>query len=63
MLVTCEACGLEYDDVYRLTYCPHERFEMRCVVGGPDGVVGVATSLEEFGQLMKQARSDRMGGE
>lgn len=53
MLVTCDFCGLSYDDVYRLTYCPHEPFEMRCVVAGPDGVVGVATTLEELDQLLK----------
>ena len=32
MTVLCETCGAAYDDVYRLTYCLHERFEMNCLV-------------------------------
>jgi len=24
MIVTCDACKLDYDDEYRLTYCPHD---------------------------------------
>ena len=32
MIVTCEICHVAYDDVYRLTYCPHSPFEMRCEV-------------------------------
>jgi len=59
MVVSCEDCGLEYDDVYRLTYCPHERFEMHCVVGGPDGVVGVARSIEELRRLEALADEQR----
>jgi hypothetical protein len=26
VIVTCETCALEYDDVYRVTYCPHNEF-------------------------------------
>jgi hypothetical protein len=26
MKTKCEKCGLEYDDMYRLTYCPHDKF-------------------------------------
>jgi len=44
MTVTCEKCGKQYDDVYHLTYCPHDSFEMACtVVNGKGEVVGVAT--------------------
>ena len=47
MLVRCETCEIEYDDVYRLTYCPHESFEMRCrvVVNGEERI---ATSVEQL---------------
>lgn len=27
MLVTCEICGKEYDDVFHFTFCPHLFFE------------------------------------
>jgi len=27
MRVTCEKCGLTYNDIYRWTYCPHDTFE------------------------------------
>lgn len=26
MIVHCEECNLNYDDEFRLTYCPHETF-------------------------------------
>ena len=32
MTRTCEDCGVEYDDTYRYTLCPHERFEMHCKI-------------------------------
>ena len=52
MIVTCETCGVEYDDVYRRTYCPHPPFEMRCVVN-----VGkfskVCTRVEEVDELLR----------
>lgn len=51
----CDDCGDEYDDLYRWTYCPHERFDMRTTVIGPDGAVGVATSIEELDELTKAA--------
>ena len=47
MLVQCETCQLEYDDVYRLTYCPHGRFEMRCKVT-IKGEERIATSVEQL---------------
>ena len=50
MTVTCETCGLSYDDVYRLTYCPHERFDMRCVVhvGKHEKVCTRVEEVDEF---------------
>lgn len=60
MIVTCDDCELDFDDVYRRTYCPHEWFEMRTTVVGVDvasgdgKVLGVATTLEELDRLMKK---------
>lgn len=25
--VTCEKCRLNYNDIYRWTFCPHDKFE------------------------------------
>ena len=57
MIVTCSTCGLKYDDTYRLTYCPHEHFNMHCVVCNSRGVVGVATSLEELDRSMRMLKN------
>jgi hypothetical protein len=51
MIVLCGACGIQYDDTYRLTYCPHEYFEMHCHVS-VDGKDHVVHSLEELDRLM-----------
>lgn len=52
MIVTCEICHLQYDDVHRLACCPHEQFEMRCVVN-----VGkhskVCTRVEEVFEFIR----------
>ena len=54
MIVICEKCGEEYDDVYRWTFCPHEHFEMATTVVGPDGKIrGIARSVDELRQLME----------
>lgn len=37
MTVTCDKCKTEYDDLYRLTYCPHEKFGMMTTIMRPDG--------------------------
>ncbi len=53
MKVTCGRCGKDYDDTYRLTYCPHAWFEMWTTVVGGDGKVrGVAHTLEQLRRLM-----------
>lgn len=51
MIVCCPSCAAVYDDLYRLTFCPHLPFEMRTVCyreveGLP--LVFVATSIEVF---------------
>ncbi len=51
MLVKCATCHLEYDDTYRRTYCPHERFEMACTIIRRDGAAVVCTTV---GQLMQE---------
>jgi hypothetical protein len=28
MKVECEICGLIYNDTYRLTFCPHDKFDV-----------------------------------
>lgn len=58
MVVTCEKCGARYDDIYRLTYCPHERFEMSCIVGSGDKILGVATSVEELHWMLEEAKKN-----
>jgi hypothetical protein len=56
MTVTCEKCGVRYDDTYRFTFCPHERFEMNTTVGNSSGIVGVAHSLEELNRMLKETK-------
>lgn len=52
MITLCETCGLEYDDTYRLTFCPHEPFEMRAIAGRGDQVK-VCTTVEELMEFMR----------
>ena len=58
-VVTCDKCGARYDDTYRLTYCPHQRFDMTTSVYRDGKFVGVATSLEELDRL-SGTESERM---
>jgi len=55
MVVMCSDCGRKYDDVYRLTYCPHETFQMQTIVVGPEGVRGIATSVKELKRLLGES--------
>ena len=48
MIVTCPKCRWSYDDTYRLTYCPHRRFEMRTHATNSKGEVKICTSVEEL---------------
>ena len=52
MIVVCKNCGLEYDDVYRLTICPHENFEMRCIVHAGK-FSKLCTTPEEVNEFLK----------
>jgi hypothetical protein len=54
MMVTCEKCGKRYDDTYRLTYCPHNPFEMNTVVGKRNRIIGVAHSIEELNRMLNE---------
>lgn len=61
MITTCEKCGDEYDDVYRLRLCPHPEFDMHSVVGRQfDGVYHerVARDVETQRALMDAATAD-----
>ena len=51
-VVTCDKCGARYDDTYRLTYCPHGRFDMATSVYRGGEFKGVATSVEELRQML-----------
>ncbi len=53
MMVTCADCGERYDDVYRLTYCPHERFKMRTVVHRVGKPPITAHTIEQLRSLME----------
>jgi len=56
MLVKCATCGKSYDDTYRLTYCPHEFFEMNTMVVKDGQIVGVAHSIEELDQMLAEQK-------
>lgn len=48
MVVICEDCDLQYDDVYCLTYCPHEPFDMHCQAMRSDGMTKCCHTIEEL---------------
>ena len=50
----CEECNEIYDDLYHSTICPHEYFQMSCVVGKGDKIVGIATSVEELRRMLEE---------
>lgn len=52
MYVICDDCGHEYDDVYRLTFCPHEQFEMHCLVSRPGHQTVLCTTVEQVRALL-----------
>ena len=53
MKVRCDKCSVVYDDTYRLTYCPHEAFEMRTMVY-QGGKAKLCCSLEELKAFLHQ---------
>lgn len=50
--VTCERCSRTYDDTYRLTYCPHDKFEMHTLAVRGDGQEKLCTSVEELHEFL-----------
>lgn len=55
-VVTCEKCGKVYDDTYRWTICPHEEFGMAATANRPDGTVGIATTVQQVGEIHRGER-------
>jgi hypothetical protein len=56
-VVTCAyGCGLEFDDTYRWTFCPHATFEMHTTVVRPGQPDVIATSVEQLHALMNEER-------
>lgn len=58
MIVTCPACGRNYDDVYNLTNCPHERFKMNTRVYVRGQFRGIAHTVQQYRYLSDEARRD-----
>jgi hypothetical protein len=55
MIVTCRTCQLEYDDLYKLTYCPHETFEMHTLIT-VHGIERCCHSIEELDTAIEECR-------
>ena len=51
MNVTCADCHLQYDDLYRVTYCPHQFFDMHTLTT-INGVEYCCHSIEELDLAM-----------
>ena len=47
MNVICADCHLEYDDLYQVTYCPHQFFDMHTLIT-INGVEYCCHSIEEL---------------
>ena len=52
MIVTCQECKTEYDDVDHWTSCPHEYFPMR-TVATRSGVTRVFTNIDELEKFLE----------
>ena len=59
MRVHCEQCNLDFDDLYSLTFCPHEAFPMRTHVTREDGKERVCTSMEELIAFFEKGKRPR----
>lgn len=53
MIVKCEKCDALYDDTYRWTFCPHDRFDMATRVLRADGRERICRSINELNELLK----------
>lgn len=54
----CEACQVDYDDTYQNTICPHDGFEMRCIVSTSDGASKLCTTVEEVDAFLAEHRPE-----
>lgn len=61
MQTRCPECGLMYDDTYRLTFCPHARFDMNCTVASGGRLIGVAHSVDELNRMLEEAKRNPDG--
>lgn len=53
MWVVCPDCNKRYDDVYRRTFCPHDRFEMLTVAMRADGTRQICRTVEELHSFLQ----------
>lgn len=53
MIVRCEECFKVYDDIYRLTFCPHRSFSMHTIFVRPNGTEVLCKNLEELDEEIK----------
>jgi len=52
MMRKCDDCGIGYDDTYRLTFCPHDRFQMNTMAVRGDGAEKLCHTVEELRDFM-----------
>jgi hypothetical protein len=57
MQVTCAECGLDYDDTYRLSACPHDGFDMVVMAVRGDGMQRTCSTLEDLDAFLGIDRS------
>jgi len=51
-IVKCDKCGLEYDDTYRWTFCPHDTFQMDTLAVKGGGSMKRVHSIEELNTFL-----------
>lgn len=51
--VRCPDCGVAYDNTYRWTRCPHERFEMGSTTMRADGTVRKCRTVTEQSAFLR----------
>jgi hypothetical protein len=56
MIVTCEQCGMRFDDEFRLAICPHTPFAMRVTVTLANGRTKTCHSVEEIDRFMAEGK-------
>lgn len=53
MEIKCTECNMIYDDVYSITYCPHNAFQMNTTVIKSNGDSKICTTVEELDEFIK----------